>query len=151
MPLSLIFFSLLFGFLAFFLCKEFLPFASFLILGGDFLAFVLCKEFLAILIVFRFFFSVWEKDVWDFQGKSGSSGSCRLFLCFLGNIVVPKISGKAPGSPRHPSSRHPWSSDKKCPFPSFSPSFCSFEGLRAISKPVPIPGTHQTPVENVFH
>ena len=26
---------------------------------------------------------VWEKDVWDFQAKSGSSGSCRLFLHFL--------------------------------------------------------------------
>ena len=25
---------------------------------------------------------VWEKDVWDFQAKSGSSGSCRLFLSF---------------------------------------------------------------------
>ena len=28
---------------------------------------------------------VWEKDVWDFQAKSGSSGSCTLFLHFLGN------------------------------------------------------------------
>ena len=26
---------------------------------------------------------VWEKDVWDFQAKSGSSGSCRLCLYFL--------------------------------------------------------------------
>ena len=31
---------------------------------------------------------VWEKDVWDFQAKSGSSGSCRLFLHFLGKIAV---------------------------------------------------------------
>ena len=48
---------------------------------------------------------VWEKDVWDFQAKSGSSGSCRIFLRFLGKIAVPKMSKKAPGSPRHPSSR----------------------------------------------
>ena len=50
---------------------------------------------------------VWEKDVWDFQDKSGSSGSCRLFLRFLGKIAVPKMSGKAAGSPRRLSSRHP--------------------------------------------
>ena len=50
---------------------------------------------------------VWEKDVWDFQAKSGSSGSCRLFLRFLGKITVSEMSGKAPGGPRHPSSRHP--------------------------------------------
>ena len=49
---------------------------------------------------------VWEKDVWEFQAKSGSSGSCCLFLYFRGKIAVQDISGKAPGSPRHPSSRH---------------------------------------------
>ena len=27
---------------------------------------------------------VWEKDVWDFQAESGSSGSSPLFLHFLG-------------------------------------------------------------------
>ena len=43
---------------------------------------------------------------WDFQAKSGSSGSCRLFLRFLGKIAVPKVSGKAPGSPRHPLRAH---------------------------------------------
>ena len=48
---------------------------------------------------------VWEKDVWDFQAKSGSSGTCRFFLHFLGKIAVQKWSGKAPGSPRHPSFR----------------------------------------------
>ena len=55
---------------------------------------------------------VWEKDVWEFQGRSGSSGSCRLFLHFLGKIAVQKMSGKTPGSPRHPSSRHPRPSEK---------------------------------------
>ena len=50
---------------------------------------------------------VWKKDVWEFQAKSGSSGSCRLFLHFLGRIAVRKMSGRTPGSPRHPSSRHP--------------------------------------------
>ena len=50
---------------------------------------------------------VWEKDVWEFQAKSGCSGSCRLFLHFLGKIAVQKLSGRRPGSPRHPSSRHP--------------------------------------------
>ena len=50
---------------------------------------------------------VWAKDAWDFQLKSGSSGSCRLFLHFLGKIAVQRMSGKTPGSPRHPSSRHP--------------------------------------------
>ena len=54
---------------------------------------------------------VWEKDVWEFQAKSGSSGSCRLFLHFLGKIAVQELSGKTPGSPRHPSSRHPRPSD----------------------------------------
>ena len=34
---------------------------------------------------------VWEKDIWDFQTKSESSGSCRLFLHFLGEIAVQKI------------------------------------------------------------
>ena len=45
---------------------------------------------------------VWEKDVWEFQAKSGSSGSCGLFLHFLGKIAVQEMSGKTPGSPRHP-------------------------------------------------
>ena len=36
----------------------------------------------------------WKKDVWEFQAKSGSSGSCRLFHHFLGKIAVPKMSGK---------------------------------------------------------
>ena len=54
---------------------------------------------------------VWEKDVWEFQAKSGSSGSCRLFLHFLGKIAVRKMSGRTPGSPRHPSSRHPRPAD----------------------------------------
>ena len=53
---------------------------------------------------------VWEKDVWDFQAKSGSSGCGRLFLHLLGKIAVQKMSGNTPGSPRHPSSRHPRSS-----------------------------------------
>ena len=39
---------------------------------------------------------VWEEDVWDFQAKSGSSGSRRLFLCLLGKVAVPEMSGKAP-------------------------------------------------------
>ena len=53
-----------------------------------------------------------EKDVWEFQAKSGSSGSCRLSLHFLGKIAVQKMSGKTPGSPRRPSStRHPRPSD----------------------------------------
>ena len=49
---------------------------------------------------------VWEKDVWDVQAKSGSSGSCRIFLHCLRQIAVPRMSGKAPGSHRHPSSGH---------------------------------------------
>ena len=59
---------------------------------------------------------VWEQDAWDFQGKSGSSGSCRLFLHFLGTMAVQKLSGKAPGSPRprHPSSRRPQPSAHLC-------------------------------------
>ena len=35
------------------------------------------------------------------------TGSCPLLLHFIGKIAVQKMSGKAPGSPRHPSSRHP--------------------------------------------
>ena len=30
-----------------------------------------------------------EKDVWDFQAKSGSSGSCRLFLRALSEYCFP--------------------------------------------------------------
>ena len=48
---------------------------------------------------------VWKKDVWEFQAKSGSSGVCCLLLHFLGKIEVQEMSGKTPGSPRHPSSR----------------------------------------------
>ena len=40
---------------------------------------------------------VWEKHVWEFQAKSGSSGSCCLFLYFLGKIAVQEMSGKTPG------------------------------------------------------
>ena len=54
---------------------------------------------------------VWEKDVWEFQAKSGSSGFCCLLLYFLGKIAVQEMSGKTPGSPRHPSSRRPRPSD----------------------------------------
>ena len=54
---------------------------------------------------------VWEKDVWEFQAKSGSSGSCRLFLHFRGKITVQEKSGKTLGSPRRPSSRQPRPSD----------------------------------------
>ena len=46
------------------------------------------------------------------RAKSGSSGSCRLFLHFLGKIAVQEMSGRTPGSPRHPCSRHPCSSDR---------------------------------------
>ena len=42
---------------------------------------------------------VWKKGVWEFQAKSGSSGSRRLFLHFLGKIAVHKMSGKRPRSP----------------------------------------------------
>ena len=34
-------------------------------------------------------------------------GTLRLFLCFLGKMAVQAMSGKTPGSPRRPSSRHP--------------------------------------------
>ena len=37
---------------------------------------------------------VWKKDVWDFQAKPASSGSCCLFLHFLGTIAVQKVSGR---------------------------------------------------------
>ena len=38
-----------------------------------------------------------------------------LILHFLGKIAVQKMSGKTPGSPRHPSSRHPRPSDGRPP------------------------------------
>ena len=64
---------------------------------------------------------VWKKDVGEFQAKSGSSGSCRLFQHFLGKIAVPKMSGKTPGSPRHPSSRHPRPSEMETQRPTQNP------------------------------
>ena len=36
---------------------------------------------------------VWKKDVWEFQAKSGSSGSCCLSLHFLGRTAVQEMSG----------------------------------------------------------
>ena len=42
-----------------------------------------------------------------------------------------------------------WRRKQKRPFSGLSPSFSSFEGSRAISKPAPNPGTHQTPVETL--
>ena len=42
-----------------------------------------------------------------------------------------------------------WRRKWKCPFPRLSAYFCSFEGSRAISKPAPNPGTHQTLVETL--
>ena len=47
---------------------------------------------------------VWDKDVWEFQAKSGSSGACRFFLYFLGKIAVQEMSGKRLEFPRHPFS-----------------------------------------------
>ena len=76
---------------------------------------------------------VWKKDVWEFQAKSGSSGSCCLLLHFLGKTAVQEMSGKAPGSPRHPSSRHPRPSDKRPPSTTTimnSTSRCSFRFRR---------------------
>ena len=53
------------------------------------------------MVLNRVVVDVWKKDVWQF----------RLFLHFLGQIAVQKMSGKKPESPRHPSSRHPRPSD----------------------------------------
>ena len=50
---------------------------------------------------------IWEKDVCNFQAKSGSSGSCPLFLNFIGKITIPEMSGKELECPRCPSPRHP--------------------------------------------
>ena len=49
------------------------------------------------------------------EGRLGLPGQVwelrflRLFVRFLGKISVPKLSGKATGTPRHSSSRHPLS------------------------------------------
>ena len=50
---------------------------------------------------------VWEKDVWDFQAKSGA----QVLALFSFISRVPEVPGKTPGSARHPSSRHPRPSD----------------------------------------
>ena len=74
---------------------------------------------------------VWEKVVWDFQAESGSSGSCPLFLHFLGkSAVFKKYQGRAPGSPRHPrlvEHRRGYSQRERA-----SPGF-----LRRIASPLP--------------
>ena len=82
---------------------------------------------------------VWKKDVWEFQAKSGSSGSCRLFLHFLGKIAVQEMSGKTPGSPRHPSSRHPRPSENYSVMGSFEAGRCRnlSENFREISANFP--------------
>ena len=67
----------------------------------------------------------------DFWAKSGSSGSCPLFLHFLGKIAVQKMSGKTPGSPRHPSTRHPRPTEPG------SPCEKSRQRKAALSKIVP--------------
>ena len=66
---------------------------------------------LAVKTISRVVADVWKKDVWEFQAWSGSSGPCRLFLHFLGKIAVQEMSGRTPGSPRHPSSKHPQPSE----------------------------------------
>ena len=43
---------------------------------------------------YRVVADVWKKGAWEFQAKSGSSGSCRLFLHFLGKIAVQEMSGR---------------------------------------------------------
>ena len=48
-----------------------------------------------------------------------------------------------------PHSTRVWRRNSKCPLPGFSPSFCSSEGSRTISKPAPNPGTHETQVETL--
>ena len=45
---------------------------------------------------FRVVADVWEKDVWDFQAKSGSSGFWPLGLHFLGKLTATKKSGQMP-------------------------------------------------------
>ena len=70
-----------------------------------------CTLLRSFALLCRVVADVWKKDVWEFRAKSGSSGSCRLFLHFLRKIAVQEMSGKTPGSPRHPSSRHPRPSD----------------------------------------
>ena len=49
--------------------------------------------------VFRVVADVWEKDVWEFQAKSGRSGFCCLFLHFLGKFAFQKMSGRTPEVP----------------------------------------------------
>ena len=44
-------------------------------------------------------------QVWEFR-------FCCFFLHFLGKIAIQEMSGKTPGSPRHPSSRHPRPSER---------------------------------------
>ena len=57
---------------------------------------------------------VWKDDVWEIQAKSGSSGSCPLFLHFLGKKKLRKI--------RKMSGRTLWKSH----FPIFRLSFSYF-------------------------
>ena len=44
------------------------------------------QDYFCDVILTRKVADVWKKGVWEFQAKSGSSGSCRLFLHFLGKI-----------------------------------------------------------------
>ena len=75
---------------------------------------------------------VWEKDVWDLQAKSGSPGACPLILHFIGKIALQKMSGKMPGSPRHPSCRHARPSDQNT---TDSKSHCDSKLLLQYSPP----------------
>ena len=54
-----------------------------------------------------------QGQVWEFR--------FRLFLHFLGKIAVQEMSGKTPGSPRHPSSRHPRPSEKSSSMELYKP------------------------------
>ena len=54
--------------------------------------------------MFRVVADVWEKDVWEFQAKSGSSGSCGLFF---GKSQYKKCL-ETRGSPRHPRPSECW-------------------------------------------
>ena len=60
---------------------------------------------------------VWKNDVWDFQAKSGSSGSCRLFLHFLGSAVTQRGRERKGGPRNHPEISSQKLANFECRFP----------------------------------
>ena len=98
-------------------------------------------------LINRYFVNGYFENLRDFAAilHSNTYIHCHLKEDFstrarLKLLKIPKMS-------KYLFEKYRFPSLPKVSFPGSSPSFCSSEGSRTISKPAPNPGAHQTPVE----